>query len=127
MSASPKPTSRAFSREPPPGAKPISTKIHAPRISCLLSYPLLALAHVAQALAGNRLRIGLVVEHLDRYPAGVRHIQQRLEDRHKVRVAETRAAQVGIVRVEMAHAGAVTPDQFRRSRLVGGHCLDVEM
>ena len=78
-------------------------------------------------LARDGFRVGRVVEHLDRDPAVVAGILQRLEDRDEVDVAETRAAAVGIVGVEMTGGASMTPDQFRWRRGFAAHRLHVEV
>ena len=57
--------------------------------------------HVPDAFPGDRLRVRGVVEHLDRHPAVVVDVAQRLEDRHEVGGAEAGTAAVGVVGVEM--------------------------
>src|SRR4051812_41119672 len=74
----------------------------------------LALTHVADALAGDRLRVGRVVEDLDRHPARVTALLQRPENRHEVRLPEAGAATVDVVGVEVAGLGPVATDQLRR-------------
>src|SRR5262249_48265961 len=146
MSASPKPTSRTgfsfswraggvspllvspgatgadpLARVPqPPLARTNASSTATPRRQRFMSrsFPgfFLTLPHVADALAGNRFGVGCVVEDLDRDPATVIAVQEGLEDRHEVHVAEAGATLVWIVGVEVARARHVMANDLRHWR-----------
>src|SRR5438105_5031571 len=62
------------------------------------------IAHVLDALAGDRLRVRTVVEDLDGNPTRVPALFQRGEDRPEVDLAKAGAAAIGVVGVEMTCA-----------------------
>src|SRR5262249_3659027 len=81
--------------------------------------------HVLDALSRNRLRIGSVVEDLDRNPAGVMALFQRREDRAEIDGAEAGAAAVGVVGVEVPRPASVAENQVRHRERLRRHRLHV--
>src|SRR5439155_1277338 len=71
--------------------------------------------------------VGAVIEDLDGHPAGIAGILERLEDRHEVGGAETGAAAIDVVGVEVAGGLAVAADEVGRRAVVGAHGLDVQV
>src|SRR5579875_191656 len=100
---------------------------HPQGIASALTRLRLAFAQITQTLACNRLRIGRVIEHLNRYPTSIATIVQGAEDRYEIDVSEPRSTTIGVVGVEMASTCSVTVNQLRDRRILCGHCLDIEV
>ena len=84
------------------------------------------LPEVAQALGGYPLRAGREVENLDGYVPVVAGLLQGLGDGHEIHLAESRALQVGIVRMEMLQVRRALADDLRDRLCLAAHGLDIE-
>jgi hypothetical protein len=80
---------------------------------------------ISNAIAGQGLGTGRVIEDFDTDPTLVADVAQRLHDRHKIDVTHTRAESVGIVGVEVDHAISVLADDAVDGCGLGAHRFDI--